>query len=141
VFSQTLTELGEISKSIKVIFVRDHASRDFGAEILENCPNLVVIGKVDYFSFQEYLKGAAFVITDSGGLQEECSIFGKPCLIHRLATERDDGLGANAILSSWRENSLVEFYSNYLAYKRAPIGLQTSPNKIILDELVRQGLI
>jgi UDP-N-acetylglucosamine 2-epimerase (non-hydrolysing) len=141
VFSQTLIELGAIAKNIKVIFVRDHASQDFGEEISESFPNLVIIGKLDYFLFQEYLQNAQFVITDSGGLQEECAIFGKPCLIHRLATERDDGLGSNAILSYWRKDSLTEFYTRYESYSQASLGFQKSPVQIILKELARQNLI
>lgn len=60
-------------------------------------PNILVIQPVGYFDMLRRVAGSSFVITDSGGLQEECSCFGKKVLIVRETTERPEiieaGLG------------------------------------------------
>jgi UDP-N-acetylglucosamine 2-epimerase (non-hydrolysing) len=141
VFTQTLSEIVEISKSHQVIFVRDHASKNFGDLSLDDFPNIQVLGKLDYFSFHKLLNSVNFVITDSGGLQEECALLGVPCLIHRLATEREDGVGLNARLSFWKKDSLIEFASVYPEYKHSRREMGASPVQIILKELTNQGII
>jgi UDP-N-acetylglucosamine 2-epimerase len=60
-------------------------------------PNIRVIEPVGYLEMLRLVAGSWFVITDSGGLQEECSCFHKKVLIARETTERpeilDVGLG------------------------------------------------
>ena len=43
---------------------------------------------MDYFGFQKLVATCAFVITDSGGIQEETTFRRKPCLTLRPSTER-----------------------------------------------------
>jgi len=47
---------------------------------------------LDYLSFAWLLKKSYFVITDSGGLQEEAPGLGKPVLVVRDTTERPEGV-------------------------------------------------
>jgi len=60
-------------------------------------PNLAVIAPVGYIDMLRLIASSAFLITDSGGLQEEASCFNKKILIVRETTERpeiiDVGLG------------------------------------------------
>ncbi len=49
---------------------------------------------------------ASFVVTDSGGSQEECFYLDRPCLVHRVRTERQEGLGENVVLSGMRDEAL-----------------------------------
>jgi len=60
-------------------------------------PNLNVIAPVGYIYMLRMIASSAFIITDSGGLQEEASCFNKKVLIVRETTERpeiiDVGLG------------------------------------------------
>ncbi|MFA5190229.1 MAG: UDP-N-acetylglucosamine 2-epimerase (non-hydrolyzing) [Verrucomicrobiia bacterium] len=59
--------------------------------------NIRVIKPVGYLDMLQMVAASAFVITDSGGLQEECSCFNKKVIIVRETTERpeilDVGLG------------------------------------------------
>jgi UDP-N-acetylglucosamine 2-epimerase (non-hydrolysing) len=43
------------------------------------------------------VRGSAFVLTDSGGLQEEAPCIGKPVLVMREETERPEGLAAGTL--------------------------------------------
>lgn len=51
-------------------------------------PNLLVTGPLGYLDFLSLTANAKFVITDSGGLQEETTVLGIPCLTVRRCTER-----------------------------------------------------
>lgn len=51
---------------------------------------IVFMPPADYPTFLGYLKSAPFVITDSGGIQEECVYFKIPCITLRKTTERPE---------------------------------------------------
>ena len=50
--------------------------------------NLILTDPLDYFSFQKLVKYSQFILTDSGGIQEESTFVGIPCLTLRPNTER-----------------------------------------------------
>ena len=51
-------------------------------------PDLMIIEPLGYVEFLSLVRGAALVITDSGGIQEETTVLGVPCLTVRPNTER-----------------------------------------------------
>ena len=55
---------------------------------LVSSARLRVIDPLGYIEFMSLVRGAAVVITDSGGIQEETTILGVPCLTVRPNTER-----------------------------------------------------
>ncbi|HYG53282.1 MAG TPA: UDP-N-acetylglucosamine 2-epimerase (non-hydrolyzing) [Flavobacteriales bacterium] len=55
---------------------------------LEKNRNLVLCEPLDYFTFQKLITVASFVITDSGGIQEETTFRKVPCITLRNNTER-----------------------------------------------------
>jgi UDP-N-acetylglucosamine 2-epimerase (non-hydrolysing) len=57
-------------------------------ERVVSSPNLVPLAPVDYLEMLRLNLGAAVMLTDSGGLQEECCVLGTPCLTLRSNTER-----------------------------------------------------
>ena len=61
--------------------------------------NAVVIQPVGYLEMMKLLKSAKLVITDSGGLQEETTFLGVPCITLRDNTERPStlDLGTNVL--------------------------------------------
>lgn len=50
--------------------------------------NLIMSDPLDYFAFQKLIKHAKFILTDSGGIQEETTFLQVPCLTLRPNTER-----------------------------------------------------
>jgi UDP-N-acetylglucosamine 2-epimerase len=62
--------------------------------ILEGCPRIHLLAPTDYWSFLALLRRCHFVITDSGGVQEEAPTFAKPVLVLRAVTERPEGIAA-----------------------------------------------
>jgi UDP-N-acetylglucosamine 2-epimerase (non-hydrolysing) len=55
---------------------------------LEAIRNLVITQPIGYIDFLALINSARFVITDSGGIQEETSFLNIPCLTLRANTER-----------------------------------------------------
>jgi len=55
---------------------------------LELCPGILLLEPLSYVQFMNLVKGARLAITDSGGLQEETTYLGIPCLTLRPNTER-----------------------------------------------------
>ncbi len=62
--------------------------------------NLVISEPLDYFSFQKLIKDCFFILTDSGGIQEESTFRLKPCITLRPNTERPStvDIGTNILL-------------------------------------------
>ena len=60
--------------------------------------NVKVVEPMDYNILLSYLAKCSFVITDSGGIQEESAFLRKPCLVCRKETERAEGLGNFSLL-------------------------------------------
>jgi UDP-N-acetylglucosamine 2-epimerase (non-hydrolysing) len=65
---------------------RGRAAFDAGG--LRSTPDLRVVEPLGYLDFLSLVHGATVVITDSGGIQEETTILGIPCLTIRSNTER-----------------------------------------------------
>jgi UDP-N-acetylglucosamine 2-epimerase (non-hydrolysing) len=62
---------------------------------LDGVERVRLVPPLDYVSFVQVLRRAHLVLTDSGGVQEEAPIFGKPVLVLREVTERPEGIQAN----------------------------------------------
>lgn len=61
---------------------------------LANLPNVVLTAPCGYRSFLRLLENCLFVLSDSGGIQEESPSFGKRVLVMRDRTERPEGVAA-----------------------------------------------
>lgn len=62
--------------------------------ILGKIKNIHLIPPLDYEPFTYLLNNSNFVLTDSGGIQEEAPSLGKPVLVMRDTTERPEGIKA-----------------------------------------------
>ena len=60
--------------------------------------SIKVVESMCYNKLIEYLSQCSYVITDSGGIQEEASFLKKPCLVCRKKTERVEGLNNFSLL-------------------------------------------
>ena len=64
------------------------------AEVLGGIDNVAMIDPLDYPNFVRLLSLCHFVMTDSGGVQEEAPALAKPVLVLRETTERPEGVTA-----------------------------------------------
>lgn len=70
--------------------------RPVEAMLLGN-PNVLLIEPLEYLQFVDLMQRAHFLITDSGGIQEEAPSLGKPVLVLREATERPEAVEAGTV--------------------------------------------
>ncbi len=83
--------------------------------LLVDLPNVHLIEPVDYEPFVYLLKHSHFVLTDSGGIQEEAPSLGKPVLVMRDVTERPEAVDAGtAILVGANRERIVANVSELL---------------------------
>ena len=66
-------------------------------EVLDGVSNVMLVEPIDYAEMVGAVKACTFVLTDSGGLQEEAPCLGKPVLVMRDETERPEGLAAGTL--------------------------------------------
>lgn len=64
---------------------------------LDGLPNVRLLDPLDYLPLVQLMKRATLVLTDSGGLQEEAPSLGKPVLVLRNVTERQEGVEAGTL--------------------------------------------
>ena len=86
-------QLIELSKSIRVIFpvhprTKQALARVERLEILERAENIQILEPQGYIDFMNLVIHSRFVITDSGGVQEETAFLQIPCFTVRNTTER-----------------------------------------------------
>lgn len=81
-----------------------------GAAVLESVglhsqPSIHVVEPLGYLEFMAAVAGASLVITDSGGIQEETTVLGIPCLTVRDNTERPITvtMGTNRLVAATRQ--------------------------------------
>ncbi len=90
---EILSAFEEIQKEVKLVFPMHPRTRSNikGSELerrIEVMRNFILLEPVGYVDFLCLMSNAAFVMTDSGGIQEETTILGVPCMTLRENTER-----------------------------------------------------
>ena len=146
--NETLTVLNELSHHCSRMFIvlDALAMATLAASSLfidlSKRPTVRVSEKLDHGLFLEELFSSELVITDSGGVQEEAAALGIPCIIHRVTSERIDGLGPDgtAVLTGLSSSNLLQ--SSFEPPLRRQNEPQIeSPTKMILEVLKHQGFL
>src|ERR1035437_870828 len=78
-----------------------------------NNPSLIILEPVGYQEMLRLNMGAKIMLTDSGGLQEECCVLGPPCLTLRWNTERPITLREKGGLSVLVGNNIDRIQKEY----------------------------
>ena len=82
---------------------------------LGNTERIHLIEPVDYVKLITLMAGSYLIMTDSGGIQEEASVLGKPVLVLRDTTERPEGIEAGvSVLVGTDENRIFEVASDFI---------------------------
>jgi UDP-N-acetylglucosamine 2-epimerase (non-hydrolysing) len=93
VFDGLLDALTRIQRDLPLLFPAHPRTvkriAEFGfQERLHAASNLLLVEPLGYLEFLDLMMHAQVVLTDSGGIQEETTILGTPCLTIRENTER-----------------------------------------------------
>lgn len=110
-------------------------------ERLSGMPNVRLVDPLDVLEFHNILTKCYFVLTDSGGIQEEASAVCKPVLVLRNTTERPEGVEAGILkLVGTNKNKIVDECISLLensdiytrmCNSRNPYGDGTASEKIV----------
>jgi UDP-N-acetylglucosamine 2-epimerase len=73
------------------------AIRQIAHEILEGCQNVSLVSPLGYLEFLYLMSKARFILSDSGGIQEEGVTLSKQVLLVRDTTERPEGLSSGFV--------------------------------------------
>ena len=71
--------------------------RSVANEVFGGMDQIRMIEPLDVIDFHNFMSKAYFIMTDSGGIQEEAPSLGKPVLVMRDTTERPEGIKANTL--------------------------------------------
>lgn len=106
--------LSEVEKRIRVLFPIHPRTRgrmeEFGlASALGTLRNVTLCEPVGYLDFIRLMRDAKMVLTDSGGIQEETTALGTPCLTLRENTERPATIteGTNLLIGTDPQRALA----------------------------------
>jgi UDP-N-acetylglucosamine 2-epimerase (non-hydrolysing) len=114
-------------------------------EVFANHPRIKLVEPMDVLDFHNFIQHSYFILSDSGGIQEEASALGKPLLVLRDTTERPEGVEAGTLrLVGTNENNIFkntyELLSNRSSYDKMshsknPYG-DGNASKYIVDILI-----
>lgn len=118
-------------------------------DALGDLDNVAMIEPLDYPNFVSLLKHCHFMMTDSGGVQEEAPALGKPVLVMRDTTERPEGVAAGTARLVGTDKKvilaeatrLLDDQAHYLAMAQAhnPFGDGQSSQRIA--EIIKNSLV
>ncbi|MFA5396051.1 MAG: UDP-N-acetylglucosamine 2-epimerase (non-hydrolyzing) [Methanogenium sp.] len=126
--------LKEISKTTKVILPA-HPNPNVQEAIKKI--GLEVVKPMNYVDFLWYLRDCEYVITDSGGVQEEAPSFGKKIVVLRKTTERQEiiesgyGILVEKMEKDYIVNRIKEFATKEVNVDRNPFGDGKTSEKIV----------
>ncbi len=105
-FQNILSILEKIQENIKIVFpVHPRTQKSITLlqlhQKIKNMKNLIITEPLGYLDFLCLMSNSKFVLTDSGGIQEEATILGVPCITLRKNTERPVTVeqGTNLVVS------------------------------------------
>lgn len=120
-----LETLDEVAKELPIIFPLHPRTRgQLGDRVQKFSAGLKIVEPLPYLDFLALQKHATVVVTDSGGIQEETTFLGIPCLTVRDNTERPITvtLGTNTVIG------------------RDPASLQQAMGKVLHGERIKSEI-
>jgi UDP-N-acetylglucosamine 2-epimerase (non-hydrolysing) len=126
-----IRDIAEDFKDVEVIYpvhlnpkVREEANRILGGH-----ERIHLIDPLQYQPFVNLMAKSYFIITDSGGMQEEAPSLGKPVLVVRKETERPEALEAGTVkLVGVDRDNIYNTAAELLSDKDAYAGMSEASN-------------
>ncbi|MEO7854834.1 MAG: UDP-N-acetylglucosamine 2-epimerase (non-hydrolyzing) [Rubrivivax sp.] len=102
-FAAVLSAVGAAARGMPVVFPVHPRTAKTLAQIADQVPaNVLIVEPQPYLEFNHLVRHAKAVITDSGGITEETTVMGVPCITMRDSTERPETvtLGTNELIGT-----------------------------------------
>ena len=145
-----IRRLAEDFDDVKIIYPvhLNPKVQDMAREILGNNQKIKLIEPLDVLDFHNFMEKAYFIMSDSGGVQEEAPSLGKPVLVLRDTTERPEGIAAGTLkLVGTNEEDVYEAAKTLLMNKEEYKRMAKAKNpygdgfasKYIVDAILEGG--
>ena len=103
--------------------------REVANEVFHDTERVRLIEPLEVFDFHNFLNRAYFILTDSGGIQEEAPSLGKPVLVLRDTTERPEGIQAGTLkLVGTDQETIYQEMKKLLTDKKAYESMSKASN-------------
>lgn len=147
-----ILKIVENNSNVQVVYAVhfNPAVREVANRILGSNPNVHLIDPIDMQDMHNLVNLSYFVMTDSGGLQEEVPSLKKPVLVLRNVTERPEGLKTGALKLAGTETDTIyklaqELLEDKLIYEKMsssknPFGDGFASKRIVESILYYFGL-
>lgn len=127
-FSRLLVAIGEAARGLPIVFPVHPRTAKTLREVSEVPSNICLVDSQPYLEFNYLVRHAKAVITDSGGITEETTVMGVPCITLRNTTERPETvtIGTNELIGTdpaairpaldrlfsgaWKKGAIPEFW-------------------------------
>jgi UDP-N-acetylglucosamine 2-epimerase (non-hydrolysing) len=120
---------------------KNPAARNVLVDALQGCSNAIFTEPLDYPEFVAVMNRSLFIMSDSGGVQEEASVLKKPVLILRELSERPEAVevGTGVLVGTdrhWIEREALRLLEDH-AYREtftdrsAPFGDGNASERIV----------
>jgi UDP-N-acetylglucosamine 2-epimerase (non-hydrolysing) len=141
--AETIEALAEAARRTPLLFI-DHPVtvamlERYGLDRHFDDSRFRRVPRLRFFDFVRAERSCSFLVTDSGGSQEESYYLDLPCLVHRVRTERREGLGENVLLSGMSTDVLRDFLADPSRYRRRTTFPLASASQLIVGDLERRG--
>ncbi len=117
---RAFTRITRIFDDVEIIYPvhMNPSVRNTVRDILGGAPQIHLIDPVNVFDLHNLINKSYFVMTDSGGMQEEAPALGKPVLVLRNETERPEAVAAGTVrLAGTDEEKVFRAASQLLSDK------------------------
>lgn len=107
---RALRKLADRNEDVEIVYPVHRNPNVLGpvTSLLGGHPRIHLIEPVDYVQFAYLMAESYFILTDSGGIQEEAPVLAKPVLVLREVTERPEAIEAGtALLVGTDEETIV----------------------------------
>lgn len=131
--------INKIAEEVPVVFPLHPRTKDrFKIHGIEFHKNIMVTEPLGFFDFVTLEKFAEVVITDSGTVPEETSLFGVPCVVLRNTTERQELMeNGCTILAGTRTEDILRAYHSVQVLKQDWGPLEDYIKENVSDTVIR----
>ena len=126
-----LREMVDVHSELEVVYPvhLSPAVQEVAKDILSDHERIHLIEPLDVLDFHNLASRSYFIMTDSGGVQEEAPSLGKPVLVLRDATERPEGVRAGTLkLVGTDPNRVKEAMTALLTDEKLYKDMSQAPN-------------
>ena len=110
-------------------------------ELLSGLVNVILIEPLEYLPFVYLMGRCHFILTDSGGIQEEAPTLGKPVLVMRTVTERPEAVWAGTVSLVGTNTEAIVKHSNELLHDEEIYSRMSSAHNPYGDGFAAQRIV